>query len=452
MFEILTIAIAVVLILAAWSQYRRTGDVLCPTLIFAPMLIYVYVYHPLVLFRAQKLNDFFPDINSLIYVQTINLTAILMFCLGMAWHRPIRSSAMRHFQILKSYDSERVRQSAYRLAVVLGVISNFVFWYTVYYSGGPIRVFSDRKPNLISPFRVGYIDELTLLSYPALLLMAVAFQGRGLRMQTALMAMFVASPHLVMGSLGGRRGPAFLILATLVALYVIARQRRLNYKWVIAGLACAGVFLLALNEHRGDLFRNAATEEVAATLSDALTGKQISQGDEYVAASAAILAADYNNKFFWGRRYVTLFLVRPIPSRIWPTKYDDMGMGWMVSRPGTAGFTTDEWIRSVGYEPAGGSAGGFVSDLFVEFSWFSLVACLLLGRVYANIWYRSLAHGGLWTLLYMEMLILSIYLPTQNVEAWLYRLMLIGVVTYLFWRYAIAPPQARRATVGVNAH
>lgn len=445
MITLLLVIALLVICLSAWTEFRRTGDPINPTVVFFPMMTYTYVLRPLSLTNSPGIESLFPNNNALLIVHTVNAVFVIAFCLGMAWHPPLRASLTSHFAGIRKYDSPQTRKNTFHVSLALGLISNCVFWYSVHYSGGPFHVFSNRKPFLISPFGSGYIDELTLLSFPAVLLFAISIQGKALRSHHFATALFIASPHIVMGSLGGRRGPAFLIIATFFMSYIIIRRKNISLRWIVASFALSGLFLLALNEYRGDLFRTDIRSSLSGTFEKLANNEKVDPGDEYVTGSAAILVAQNTGKYHWGGRYFTWFLIRPIPTKLWPTKYADMGMDWMVWNPGSAGFSANEWNSAVGFQPSGGSAGGFISDLFLEFSWFGMVVCFLIGRAYARGWYLSLTKGGYWTLIYIEMLILSIYLPSQNVEAWLYRLMLLSLLCYLFWRLAV--PQLSRQVV-----
>ena len=169
------------------------------------------------------------------------------------------------------------------------------------------------------------------------------------------------------------------------------------------------------------------------------TGPGASPGDEYIAGSAIVLLARKHERYYWGKRYFATFLVRPIPRQLWPTKYDDVGAAWMDSSPGSAGFTPAEWRHTLGFATTAGSAGGLVADLFLEFSWGAILACFVIGKAYGWVWHRWVTVGGFWTVLYLEMLVLSVYLPSQSVGAWLYRLMLLGGPSWLVWRTVVGP-------------
>ena len=116
----------------------------------------------------------------------------------------------------------------------------------------------------------------------------------------------------------------------------------------------------------------------------------------------------------------------------------DPGLRWMVVNPGTGGLSDEHWVEAVGSAPNRGSAGGFVSDMYLEFGWCGVIVCYLIGRVYAAFWIRSWERAGVWTIIYIELLVLSVYLPSQSAQAWLYRGLLLVVPTCLLWRYVVS--------------
>ncbi len=82
MFDLLLILTALVIAMAMWAGYRRTGDALMPMILFGPMLLYVYVYSPVMLLYHGELAYYFPDPASLEYVAMVNLVGVGLFCLG----------------------------------------------------------------------------------------------------------------------------------------------------------------------------------------------------------------------------------------------------------------------------------------------------------------------------------------------------------------------------------
>ena len=431
-----------IILLIAFGVFVKTNDPLSPVVVFSPFLAYVYMIRPMILLGNGSLQELYQP-EQLNFVLLVNAAVLGAFVVGLISAGRVRAGK-GHFRVLRSFENKKLRSSLRNLAILLGLISFFVFWSCVWYSGGPIKVFSERKPFLRSPIQSGYYRELTLLAYPAILLLAVSWQGYRLTFERIVVALLIAVPHLTMGTFGGRRGPAFLIIATLASFWVILRQKKPNYSVMMVSVLVLGLFLIALNELRGDLFKiqghTTAYEVITRTFT---SGGSNLMGDECVTGNAVIITAEHHGRFHWGRRYFTWFILRPIPSAVWPEKYEFLNMGWMRTHPGSCGFSDNDWRAAVNFVVAGGSAGGFVSDLWLEFSWLAVIPAFLIGRLYAVVWRRSLTRGGIWTLFYMEMLIVSIYLPAQNIEAWLYRLLLLGTITYLFWRRVAGRHPAR---------
>ena len=95
-----------------------------------------------------------------------------------------------------------------------------------------------------------------------------------------------------------------------------------------------------------------------------------------------------------------------------------------------------DWIAAVGWLPQVGSAAISIADLFAEFGWGAIVAFYLLGRGFTFLYDKRNRLGGVWTLLYLEALIPSIYLATQSFEAFYYRYLILAVPTVVVWRMA----------------
>ncbi len=431
MFEPTLYATGAVILLLALAAYQQTREPLQPMILFAPLLLYVYVYNPLMLNRDGALGQLFGTIKVLDEVVLVNFAGVTAFCLGCCWHafqQPIATTGrLVNFEL-----SPSTTHRVYNMACILGAMAVGAFVFMVFYSGGFSYVFlRGGKPFLSSPS--GYVGELPMLAYPALILLAISLRGRRLRIEHYLLALLIASPHLIMSLLGGRRGPTFLIFCTLAVCWFIVRSKRPTWRQVIAGVCVLGLLLLFLVTNRQSLLFSRDSEIDLQAFQSKLVAPEVSTGDEFVCGSATILASNHYQQHFWGARYICLFLVRPVPKQIWPNKYDDMGMAWIEKSPGSAGFTPGHWQGAVGFEPAGGNAGGFVADVYLEFHWGHVVGCGLLGWLYSLACHKWRLGQGLWTLIYFEMVILSVYLPAQSVGAWLYRLMILALPTLIVW-------------------
>jgi hypothetical protein len=420
MFDLYLLLTACVILGSLAVAYRRTSDPLSPLVTFTPMLLYVYVYRPFVI--QDQLGSFIRRPSDQEHVLLVNLISIAAFCFGAIHFRRSTGDAQR-FQILEIDVSPRVRRRFLNLSLVLATAATLSFWWLVDQSGGPMRMLYHPKPFLASA--TGYLGEMPMLTYPAILLLAAAWQGQRLNFGRFLIAFYVASPQIAWALLGKRRGTIFLILAMLGAFWYVVRNKRPNWKIIIGGVGCLGLLLLFVASSR-----SGNTE----TLNDTLSGQALSEGDEFVAAAATILASEYNNHHFWGLRVFAMFLVRPIPSFLWESKWKDLGLDWMVTQPGLCGMTTLEWQQAVGFDPSLGTAGGFVADAYLEWSWGGAVACYGLGFFFSWLWKKWVTLGGVWTAIYVEAMILSIYLPSQSLGAWAYRFALLAVPTAVLFR------------------
>jgi oligosaccharide repeat unit polymerase len=433
MFDLYLILTAFVILAALAVSYRRTRDPLSPLVTFTPMLFYVYVYHPYVI--QDQLSRFLRRQSDQEYVLLVNLVSIAGFCAGAAHFRRSPGDEKR-FKILETDVSQRVRKRFLNLSLVLATAASISFWWLVNKSGGAMKMLYQTKPFFASA--TGYIGELPMLTYPAILLLAAAWQGQRLNFGRFLIAFYVASPQIAWAVLGKRRGTIFLILAMLGAFWYVVRNKRPNWKVIIGGVGCLGLLLLFVAANRGSN---------AETLNETLSGQVLTEGDEFVAAAATILASEHNNHHFWGLRVFAMFLVRPIPSFFWESKWKDLGLDWMVTQPGLCGMTTLQWQEAVGFDPALGTAGGFVADAYLEWSWAGAIACYWLGFFFSWLWKKWVTQGGVWTAIYVEAMILTIYLPSQSLGAWAYRFALLAVPTAFLFRLLIPKKSAPRQVI-----
>jgi hypothetical protein len=141
----------------------------------------------------------------------------------------------------------------------------------------------------------------------------------------------------------------------------------------------------------------------------------------------------------WGRRYLTVLLVRPVPRSLWPTKYADAAQ--FLGIPSIDQLEKDprltDFGSTLGWAGAVGSAPGGIFDLWLEFSWGYLFAVFAAGWGFGRIWRNALTRGGFWLALYALMTALSIFFIMQGLAAFAYRALLLGAAMWLGWRYAV---------------
>lgn len=410
------------------SALARTRDPLSPPLVISPLIFYAYVYHPAVLWHSGALDSAFDHQRPVILSALLGLVSISGFVLGcrlpLQWLPPgtalLGQSPAR--------PSVAMRTRAIQAGAVCGAIGIAAFLYLVSYSGGIREVFFRGKPFLNTP--TGYVSVLLDLTFVGVLLLGLGWQGTRITVARVVALLVVASPQLVWALCAARRGPTFVVFSTLAVSLAMIRARRLRWQSVIPFVVVIGLVLLFLQTNRRELYRG--QEWDLGAFSGLLSGTVADlAGDEFVCASAVVATSAQLERHYWGKRIAALLFVRPIPRQLWPDKYHDIGLGWMREAPGLSGIEPHEWVESVGFVPSGGSACGFVADLFLEFSWATPLACTIIGGVYGFAWWKACRHRGVWVLLYFELLGLSVFLISQSVNAWLFRVLAFGIPTCL---------------------
>lgn len=421
--------------LAMIRAYRISRDALHPLMYLGPMIAYKFVLCPWVLFDSGTLPQFFPDMDQLDLVLLLNLLGVGMFCAGcMSGIRRARGATVLsgdwHLTPL-------VRQRLYQVALVLGAIAFTTSTFLLINAGGISVAFGRAKGGYGAPS--GYLAEAALLSFPAIVLIAVARRGQRLTGTDMLLIGAFAFHHLLAGVLGTRRGPLFQVLATLGLAYCIWRFRRLEATRLLGAVAAMGLTVFFVFAHRSEIYIGSDFEFEMDRVWRAAFPREADRGDDFVVASATVLVSQATNHHYWGSRAFVTFLVRPIPKQLWPTKYDAFGFEWMRTRPGAGGIPYDQWQATLGWRPYAGSAAGFLADLFLEFSWGAVVAAYFFGCLFGLLWRKAARDKGLWIVLYLELAALSIYVPTQSVSAVLHRFLFMAVGSALFWNAMVRP-------------
>lgn len=455
MFATLTILILLVCLGgAAWAMFVRR-DVLHPLALLMPMALYLYAYLPYELITTGALRQApFTD-EQWIQVQLLNLLSIIglgVGCLlggrgspktsfGTKFANPELSLAKawqsRDIKTLAAiFISKRNSDRLYRLAVVIGAISVLAFALTIHSAGGLFEAYSVEKGGGYSEY--GYLRDAIFWSVPALALLALGAATNGMRAKYLVPAILFSSPLLTHGLLGARRGPTFLIVATLVAAWYLAKRRRPNVLLFIGGGMALGMLLLLIVTFR-EQFRigsglMTSTAETVDEMIEEFDERRMSSlervlgGNEFVYGANVILTFEDRGDFFWGSRILTILFIRPIPKQVWPTKYEDVGMERYTMNVGL-GSADDNLMWS-----SFGAAPGFVADLFAEFSWGAIVAAMAIGWIYGAGWRAAVSGTGLGLVLYILLVAFSLFLISQTLEAFLYRMTLTAVPVLLGWK------------------
>jgi hypothetical protein len=160
-----------------------------------------------------------------------------------------------------------------------------------------------------------------------------------------------------------------------------------------------------------------------------------------------MLNADRGDRYMWGRRYLVIIFIRPIPRALWPTKYVDaaraLGLGADLEK--NLGLGIDEIRATMGWQAARGAAPGLVADMYVELWWLSMGVLLGIGWLHARCWRLAVQQGGFWAVEYSLLVSLSVYLVMQTIEAMLFRWLFMTGGAWVVWRLAAGRLDAPRA-------
>jgi hypothetical protein len=165
-----------------------------------------------------------------------------------------------------------------------------------------------------------------------------------------------------------------------------------------------GWLVLFLVTSRGNIYLGSNLDDVDTNVTTIVDKSDT--GNEYIYGDGAITASRRRNQYFWMRRYLAQVLVRLIPSSVWPTKYEDVGLPEIARNAGTSEGFRD----ALGWVGAVGSAPGIVADLWVEVSWFAVVLMALLGWCYGSVWRKAVTAGPAWSSQYVILAALSLYM------------------------------------------
>lgn len=420
-------------------------DVFHPAAFMAPMVAFIYVYLPWELHRDGLLAAGYYNVQELASVQMFNTACTVALLFGCVLPSG-RFASLRHpvRPVTGRADAE-LGNRAFRAALVFGGIAMLAYAVNLGNVGGVVGAYSEEKGG--GTAESGYVRDAVMWCLTALGLVyfRIAQGGAGWP-QYAALACF-AGPLVMHALLSGRRGPTFVIFSFLFFGWYLARKKRPGLPvFLVGGLSLALLMLVMLTFR--DSFRlgsnlftspGEAIHEIATHFKErrAEQMERSASGNEFIYGVTVVKEFSRTKDFFWGRRLAMVLLIRPIPRQLWPSKYEDVGMGrYEVNAGLTLG---DDESGGIAY----GAAPGFAADLFAEFSWAAIGLCFLAGYGYGVVWRRCVAQGGIWLVLYLLMVAFSIFFAVQTMEAILFRLAFTFIPAVLVWRYYVSPPLHR---------
>jgi hypothetical protein len=416
MFVPLTWMIVTIIALGMCYAYAGSRDVFHPLMFIGPMMVFMYAWMPFKLDSIGGLAGFFQR-DQLDFVQRINVCGVACLVLGCI-------SVGCRLPAVRRPEPKASPAPLLFCGTVAGCIGLVAWVLTVIHgTGGDLTGYRGGWDDS------GYIRDASLLMFPAFLLILSASFQQGFRMlNVLLMALFIA-PSIVEAAFSARRGPTFMIVATItLGWYMNLRKRPSLFLTAAAGLLL-GFLMLFLVSNRQNIYLGSDREMTTEITSIV---EKPDTGNEYIYGAGTILSAEQRRSFYWGWRYLAQVIVRPIPSSIWPTKYEDFGLPELMHNAGTG----EGFVETLGWEGAPGSAPGLIADLWTEFHWLNLPALFTIGVLYGLAWRYSQLRGGVWTTQYVIMTALSVYLVMQTMEAVIFRLLILSLPLRLAWRFA----------------
>jgi hypothetical protein len=419
MFEFLLWTAMVIAAAAGIYAYAGSRDVFHPLIYLSPMLAFLYGWMPLKLNTSGGLDGYFQN-DQLIFVQIWNVLGVLCFvlgCLSVGCRFPADRAPMIEA-------TPRAERSLVIGGTITGLLGLLAWLISIVNVGGVAAAFSKSYSGGWDDS--GYIRDGTILMYPGFLLIAMSIAWGKFRIYRLLLMVLFMAPWIVQAWYTSRRGPTFMIFVVIAMAWYMNRGTRPPLLAALGTGLLLGLLLLFLVTNRGNIYMGSDHE-----FTTDVTGivETPDTGNEYIYGAGSLLAAEQQHKFYMGMRYLTEVVIRPIPSSVWPNKYEDVGLSELTRNAGTAEGISE----TVGWTGADGAAPGFIADLWIEFRWFSMLALLLLGWLYGTLWKKAKLLGGPWVAQYIVAAALSVYMVMQTMEAVIFRFLLMSVPIWLTW-------------------
>ena len=422
LFEVLIGLTLLVALVGAMVAFDGSRDVFHPLIFTAPMFIFLYVWMPWQLNRSGGLAQYL-DQEQLVHVQFFFMLGVAAFVGGTLIPgvrkrtRPITSTAKPALFLRRLMIG----------GTITGLIGLACWAITIVNVGGFVNAYSSSYAGGWDDS--GYVRDGSLLLLTGILLLISALGLGASRWYSLSVIALFTFPWLSQALLMARRGPTFAFAIVALMGWYFNRLRRPPLL-AFAGVGmCLGWLVLFLVTNRSAIYLGSSFD-VSTQVGDIV--EKPDTGNEYIYGSGTVIASERRDHYFWMRRYLAQVLVRPIPSAIWPTKYEDFGVPELLTNAGTG----EGFADALGWNGAPGSAPGIAADLWVELWWLAVPAMALLGYGYGWAWHKATTLGGGWTSQYVIISALSLYLVMQTMEAVIFRSILLSVPCWITWKWA----------------
>jgi len=400
-----------------------TRDVFHPAILLSGLCALMYGYMPLSLAKDGLLFSYVTQAQAE-FTETLALLGTLCLMIGCFSGSASKPGALPRGPSFE-YSWEILQKGAY----ILGA-AGFICWgITIRGAGGFSGAFG--KADGAGWSDIGYIREAAYLLVVALILLLTpqSLQHRDRKWWAAIILFTI--PWLMQGLLGARRGPTFVIAATLGMSWYLSNAKRPPLPLLICSAGALGALMLFLVTNRDRIYLGSDFSGMKTDITQVVT--DANESNEYIFGTGCIETARRTSHYFWGRRYLAEIIVRPIPHQLWPNKYEDFGVGELTQNAGVAGPGLAEIM---GWDGIPGAAAAMIADFWVEFSWLMLPVLYGIGYAYGKVWKRAVDEGGPWNSQFTIIAILAIYLVTQSGEAVIFRFIILTVPTRYIWKKA----------------
>ena len=421
MFEFLLWAAMAIAAGGAIYAYAGSRDVFHPLMLVGPMMAFLYGWMPMKLNSSSGLEGYF-QMDQLVFVQFWNTLGVLCFVLGCL------SVGCRVPRVtVIGPQSERTGRILVWGGLITGMLGLAAWTISIVNVGGLHEAFSRAYSGGWDDS--GYIRDGTLLMYPGFLLIALSIACWRVRISSVLLLVAFMGPWIIQAYYTTRRGPTFMIAVVIAMTWYMNKGKRPPLLLTLGAGAGIGLLMLFLVSNRGAIYMG-SDSELTTDVTDIV--EKPDTGNEYIYGAGSMLSAEQQLRFFGGKRYLAEVFIRPIPSAVWPDKYEDIGLPELTHNAGTSEGINE----TLGWTGADGAAPGFIADLWVEFRWFAMLALLLIGRLYGTFWRKSQTEGGPWVAQYIVLAALSVYMVMQTMEAVIFRFLMMSIPIWLTWSAA----------------
>jgi hypothetical protein len=426
---------------ACWARHR---DIFHPWILLIPQFIFLYGLFPIASFQndPERFIAYAGGEDSLLWYQLLTFFLPLCLLVGVsAGTRGIPSATARWQP--RVIGNERAIRS---VALIFGAMAMAGWLLMISSVGGLEAAYGAGYGGGWDDS--GYIREMPYIGMVGVLLVFLLRVNKGMRSVDWVLVIFCASPVLLHGLLGARRGPTFMAAILVVGGYFYFMRKRVSLIFALPAGIMLGVLMLFLVVNRGDIYLGSEFSGLRSPF------EFLEQWDasEYLIGSAVVRYADAHGGYY-GAKELTHILSRLMPKMIWPSVYEDISafFGLEIDFTINAGINPTAIYNVTGWTPSQGSAVGFVGAVWLEFQYVAPVVAFLFGYVYGVAW-RKASTNVTARLIYLLLIALSVYLVMQDLDAWLFRVLLLGVPLILTSRLLRVrnPPHAHRLSAPLS--